>query len=422
VVVLSELGGGTIQNNDWFLDLSPGTAKNIPGDKVPAFVVVASGSATSATANVSADVKFRPQDVGKHIHVFAYAPASLAKAAKDGPTCVLAQLTPSGLQQVSASNLQSYTNNVTSSANQAVTILDNVATPPIAGATFCVGSGNSGTESVSASNSQCVVTVPAGQVCVPPEGSSSGPAANNPGALSGLWWNQNESGWGIHFTQRRDIVFAAWYTYDGSGNPKWYVASNCTMPSAGATSGTCSGALYEVNGPTFFGTVFNPAARIVTPAGTLQVNFQNANAASMTYTASGQTRTVPITRQSIAGGTTPPTVDYTDLWWNSSESGWGMAIAQQYAVMFLAWYVYNNAGQPVWYVASNCAVTASGNGCAGTLYRTTGPAFGPTFNPMQVQPFAVGSATLSFSDGNNGTLSYTVDGVSATKTITRQLF
>jgi hypothetical protein len=34
----------------------------------------------------------------------------------------------------------------------------------------------------------------------------------------------------------------------------------------------------------------------------------------------------------------------------------------------------------------------------------------------------VGSATLTFSDANNGTLSYTVNGVSGSKAITRQLF
>ena len=43
-------------------------------------------------------------------------------------------------------------------------------------------------------------------------------------------------------------------------------------------------------------------------------------------------------------------------------------------------------------------------------------------DPAQVQVFPVGSVTLTFSDGNNGTLSYLVDGVSGSKTITRQLF
>jgi len=72
--------------------------------------------------------------------------------------------------------------------------------------------------------------------------------------------------------------------------------------------------------------------------------------------------------------------DYTDLWWNPGESGWGIAVLHQFSVMFLAWYVYDSAGKPVWYVASNCGVNASLNGCSGVLYRTTGPAFGPTFD------------------------------------------
>jgi hypothetical protein len=88
--------------------------------------------------------------------------------------------------------------------------------------------------------------------------------------------------------------------------------------------------------------------------------------------------------------------------------------------MFLAWYVYGAGGQPEWYVASSCAVDA--HGCSGTLYRATGPAFGPIFDPSAVQRFEVGSASVAFSDANNATLTYTANGVTATKAITRQLF
>jgi hypothetical protein len=248
--------------------------------------------------------------------------------------------------------------------------------------------------------------------------SAAGTTANLPGALSGLWWNANESGWGIDFTQRGSNIFAAWYTYDASGNPKWYVASACA--GAGATSGTCSGALYQVTGPAFFGTTFNPLLVNVTQAGNLSVTFQDANNASMTYTVAGQTRTVPITRQPVGAGTASLSTDYTDLWWNASESGWGMAMAQQQGNIFVAWYVYQSNGQPVWYVASNC--TISGSGCSGTLYATTGPAFGATFDPNQVHVTSVGTVTVNFTDPNNATLNYTVNGVSGTKNITRQLF
>jgi len=424
VVVVREGGAGSLAGNDWFLDLSPGTSDTLPPDKIPSYLVNTSGNAKTAIVDVTASVQFRAKDVGLPIYVFAYAPAILVKRAvreKDGAACVLAQLDPSGqLQQASASNLN-VVGNVVSSQQQSVNVLDNVLATNVGGSTLCVGTAGTSADSVDPANSRCVATVPAtapgGVVCLPPGSTSS--TANSPGALSGLWWNSGESGWGIDFTQRRNIVFAAWYTYDASGNPKWYVASNCTMPSSGTTSGTCSGTLYEVNGPIFFGTAFNPAAVNVVTAGSLSVNFQNANSASMTYTVGSLTRTVAITRQSIASGAVPG-VDYTDLWWNPGESGWGMAIAQQGSVMFLAWYVYDSSGKPRWYVASNCAVT--GATCSGTLYRTTGPVFGPTFDSTKIQVFTVGSVTLTFGDADHGTLSYTVDGVSGTKTITRQIF
>lgn len=174
-----------------------------------------------------------------------------------------------------------------------------------------------------------------------------------------------------------------------------------------------------MNGPTFFGATFNPNAVNVVTAGDLRVNFQNENNTAMTYTLGTLSRTIAIVRQPLGTGAIRG-LDYTDLWWNQSESGWGMAIAQQAANMFLAWYVYDSAGKPVWYVASNCAV--SGNGCAGALYRTVGPSFGPTFNPAMVQVITVGTVSLDFIDASNGTLTYSVNGMSGNKAITRQLF
>lgn len=87
--------------------------------------------------------------------------------------------------------------------------------------------------------------------------------------------------------------------------------------------------------------------------------------------------------------------------------------------MFLAWYVYDSSGKPVWYVASNCAVV--GEGCTGALYRTKGPPQNPAFDPT-VRITQVGTVRLEFTDESNGTLTYTVDGVSGRKAITRQLF
>ena len=58
---------------------------------------------------------------------------------------------------------------------------------------------------------------------------------------------------------------------------------------------------------------------------------------------------------------------------------------------------------------------------SGTLYQTTGPAFNAVpFNPATVVATAVGTPTFTFSDGNNASFAYTVNGVAQMKAITRE--
>jgi YVTN family beta-propeller protein len=250
---------------------------------------------------------------------------------------------------------------------------------------------------------------------------STAPAqADTPLWLSGLWWSPQEPGWGLSITQRRDVVFAVWFTYDQNGAPKWYVVSQCRT--YGFTG--CAGELDAVSGPRFFGATFNPSAVTSSWAGWLYLTFtgpDNANLEFQSAYGDWPTRSLSITRQSFSAGNMPG-VNYTDLWWNPSESGWGLSVTQQGRVMFLAWFVYDGAGKPVWYVASDCTVNAAGNGCSGTLYRTTGPALAATFDPSQVHLSDAGTVNLSFTDGNNGVLGYNLGGQSGTKAITRQRF
>ena len=432
-------GNIVVQNTDDAGNPEPITATftaSLPASS-PVFPMTVNGSYSPSTTDVGATVQPPSQVVGKSgsLFVFAHAPSSLvsgsapAKRAASSPStgaaamadaivCVLAQVNSSGqLVAVSASTMQAYLSGVLTSQSQAVEILNNVPTPNVAGATMYVGYGTDAANMLASDLYQTAISVPGAVQCT--ASLASAPAPESPGALTGLWWNANESGWGIHFTQRAGNIFAAWYTYDAAGKPKWYVASACTGMTG--TSGTCTGTLYEVNGPTFFGVPFTPITTSqVSAAGMLQASFTDANNGSMTYTVGSVTRTVPITRQPVGVGTLTPAVDYSDLWWNPNESGWGIAMAQQNANIFLAWYVYDATGKPVWYVASNCSM--NGSSCSGTLYSTTGPPLGPTFDSSQVKVATAGSVIVSFIDANNAVLSYTVGTVTATKTITRQLF
>jgi hypothetical protein len=69
------------------------------------------------------------------------------------------------------------------------------------------------------------------------------------------------------------------------------------------------------------------------------------------------------------------------------------------------------------------APRSGGSTFGGALYRTTGPAFGAApWSPAAVTKTVVGNGMLSFSDASNGAFAYTVDGISQTKSITRQAF
>ena len=119
---------------------------------------------------------------------------------------------------------------------------------------------------------------------------------------------------------------------------------------------------------------------------------------------------------------TTPTADYSDMWWNPNESGWGMNIVQHPSGnLFVVWYTYGMDGKRTWFVMPSGTWSTS-SVWTGTLYATTGPAANATFNPASVRTTMVGTGTLSFSDASNGTWSYTVNGISGTRALTRQSF
>lgn len=120
---------------------------------------------------------------------------------------------------------------------------------------------------------------------------------------SDLWWNANESGWGVNVIQQYNILFMTFFIYGTDGKPSWYVASNVSPTSAAFTY---SGALYRTTGP-WFGTTFNPNAVGVTQVGTATFALTFIEQAALTYTIDGVTVTKQLRRQTLAnnqvGGT-----------------------------------------------------------------------------------------------------------------------
>jgi hypothetical protein len=117
--------------------------------------------------------------------------------------------------------------------------------------------------------------------------------------------------------------------------------------------------------------------------------------------------------------------DFTDLWFNPNESGWGLNLIQQNQTMFGTLFVYDTTTAPHWYVASDLEPASNGSQTTwtGTLFSTTGPFLGATsFNPASVTNTVVGTMNITFTSDTTASLFYTVNGTTVTKTIQRQTF
>jgi len=248
--------------------------------------------------------------------------------------------------------------------------------------------------------------------------------------VQGLWWAApagSEAGWGINFAHQGDVIFATWFTYDASGKGLWMVM---TAPRIAPNS--YGGTLYTTTGPAFNAAPFSPAQVMPAAVGIGMLMFSDPANGSFTYTVGNLTQTKAITREvfgplptcATATASLAAATNYQDLWWAAPagvESGWGINLTHQGDTIFASWFTYDLDHSPMWLVVT-AQKTAPGT-YSGTIYRTTGPAFDAVpFKPAAVVATAVGSATLTFSDGNDASFSYTVNGVTETKAITREVF
>jgi len=124
--------------------------------------------------------------------------------------------------------------------------------------------------------------------------------------------------------------------------------------------------------------------------------------------------------------TTAP-VNYQGLWWKSpggSEDGWGINFAHQGETIFGTWFTYDTTGKG-WWLTLVVDDNATHGVYTGNVFATTGPPFNTVpFVKTGPPPPAAGTATLTFTDANNGSFHYAVTlpsgTVSQTKAITRQ--
>lgn len=123
---------------------------------------------------------------------------------------------------------------------------------------------------------------------------------------------------------------------------------------------------------------------------------------------------------SLAFSLTSATDNYTDLWWNPDEPGWGINLNHQGTILFATLFTYGADGSPAWLVMSRGDRQADGS-FRGDLFRTSGPAFNA--DPWSSVAYElVGSMSLSFPSADEGVLTYNVGSAQVTKSIRRMRF
>jgi len=316
------------------------------------FPMTVSSNITPTVANATATFQPRPEDVGTtaSVYVFAVAPSTLvqsppafkrdgiswkAKGAKaDAPVqCVIAQLNASGqLQAVSASGLTAFVTGTLAASGQSVKILDNVATPNIAGTAFYVGYGTSAQQMIASGVNQRALDV-------------AGPVTCDPRPpQTGWWFNPQEGGRGFSIEQRGTSLFMAAFHYEPDGRATWNFAGGSTSIDGSLFTADFMGAS---GGQTLTGAYRLPN---LANAGTVTFAFSDASHGTLVWPGG----TTPIERQaSVPNGLTlppQPGVPESGWWWNPQEIGRGFFIEWQGGFVNIAGYMYDEQGRPTWYI------------------------------------------------------------------------
>jgi hypothetical protein len=114
-----------------------------------------------------------------------------------------------------------------------------------------------------------------------------------PQTVGDMWWGGPEqNGWGIAVLQQYQTLFSVWFTYDGNGEPTWFV-----MPGGfWSDSSTYQGRLYRASGSPWLGRAYDPAQFKTIDVGSFKMRFAGDNG-TFDYVIEGRSGSMPLQRQ-----------------------------------------------------------------------------------------------------------------------------
>ena len=156
------------------------------------------------------------------------------------------------------------------------------------------------------------------------------------------------------------------------------------------------------------------------PQGSYSVEVLSRNPRTSANTLVGRTQ-FNVSDDTVAASSAYPAYNYTDLWWNPNESGWGISIHVKRDKFFAAWFVYDASGNPTWYSLQG--------GRWETATRYSGPIYVTHAAPNSgVGPLSsltitsAGFGVVTFNGTDQAVFTYDINGISGNKSIVRQPF
>ena len=106
---------------------------------------------------------------------------------------------------------------------------------------------------------------------------------------------------------------------------------------------------------------------------------------------------------------------HNGIWWLPSESGWGLFVFDQGSNLAVAWFTYDDDGEPTWFLMP--AEKLEPGVYQGDVLRFTGVPFNEIEGPAATSDSVIGQALLQFADNGELDFSYSVDGASRSVTL-----
>jgi hypothetical protein len=197
---------------------------------------------------------------------------------------------------------------------------------------------------------------------------------------TGAWWRSDESGWGVFLVDQGNMLAPSWFTYGDDGKATWFIVSGAFKQADGSYVGD----VYSFTGVPYSqinGQASDPGNRV----GTSTFRFTDANTLKLDYNVGGHQQTKTLSRfdwgdqDLVCSPSTAPVssfTNYTAMWWDPSQSGWGLHVNHVGDLMVATWYTYGADRKAIWLQAST---TKGADGVyRGKLYQgTTGDALSP---------------------------------------------